>query len=192
MPGRFLCVWLLVCGAGVHAQQPAPAAVTVTVDPSPKFEIQDNSFLVEEAFNQEKGIYQNILGFIRTRGEWQLAFTQEWPVGGQANQFSFTLPFGGYGAANGLGDVMVNYRYQATMETDARPAFSPRISLILPTGGPDRGYDTLGYQVNLPLSKQRRDWYFHLNAGMTAYPGVPGPAGKDVSLFTPHMAASAI
>jgi DtxR family Mn-dependent transcriptional regulator len=171
----------------LQAQESATPA-----DPSRKFEIQDNSFLVEEAFNQEKGIYQNILGFNRGNGDWQLAFTQEWPLGGQAHQLSYTLPFGGYGVVNGLGDAMVNYRYQLTTETDSRPAFSPRVSLILPTGGPERGYDTLGYQVNLPFSKQRRDWYFHWNAGMTTYVGVPGPAGTDVSLLSPHLAASAI
>lgn len=181
-------------GAPVHAQQsaPAPAAPRSPTDPARKFEIQDNSFLVEEAFNQESGIYQNIFGFIRSRGNWQLAFTQEWPVGGQTHQASYTIPFGGYGVANGLGDAMVNYRYQATTETASRPAFSPRISLILPTGGPLRGYDTLGYQVNLPFSKQFRDWYVHWNGGFTSYPGVPSPDGKDVNLFTGMLAASAI
>lgn len=173
--------------APLRAQESATPA-----DPSRKFEIQDNSFLVEEAFNQEKGIYQNILGFIRGRGEWQLAFTQEWPVGDETHQISYTIPFGGYSISNGLGDAVVNYRYQATTESDSRPAFSPRISLILPTGGAERGYDSLGYQVNLPFSKQQRDWYFHWNAGMTTYPGVPGPAGKDLTLFTPHLSASAI
>jgi len=181
----FAIVWVT---AAAGAQQVAPTAP----DPARKFEIEDNSFLVEEAFNQEQGIYQNIFGFIRSRGEWQLAFTQEWPMGGQAHQVSYTIPFGGYGVANGLGDAMLNYRYQVTTETASRPAFSPRITLILPTGGPKRGYDTLGYQVNLPFSKQRGDWYLHWNAGFTSYPGVPGPDGTDVSLFTPHIAASAI
>ena len=33
-----------------------------------------------------------------------------------------------------FGDVLLNYRYQALMEGPGRPAFSPRVSLILPTG----------------------------------------------------------
>jgi hypothetical protein len=48
--------------------------------PAPRFGILDNSFLVEEAFNQEAGIFQNIFAFTRSQdGAWQGAFTQEWP-----------------------------------------------------------------------------------------------------------------
>jgi DtxR family transcriptional regulator, Mn-dependent transcriptional regulator len=184
-----LAVLALLFAAPLLAQQALPEP---SLDPARKFEIQDNSFLVEEAFNQERGIYQNIFGFTRDRAEWQLAFTQEWPIGEQTHQVSYTIPFGGYSEANGLGDAMLNYRYQVTTEGASRPAFSPRVSLILPTGGSRRGHDTLGYQLNLPLSKQLRDWYLHWNAGFTSYPGVPGSEGEDVSLFTPHLAASAI
>lgn len=183
-----LALLVMILAAPLRAQQSA----TPAPDSTREFEIQDNSFLVEEAFNQEQGIYQNIFGFIRSRGGWQLAFTQEWPIGSQTHQASYTLPFGGYDVANGLGDVMLNYRYQAMTETESRPAFSPRFSLILPTGGSARGYDTLGYQVNLPFSKQVRDWYFHWNGGFTSYAGVPGPGRRDVNLFTPQVAASAI
>ncbi len=189
MCARVAIVLVLFCSAAPRAQQTPPPAQAL--DSSRKFEIQDNSFLVEEAFNQERGIYQNIFGFIRDGGSWQLAFTQEWPIGGQTNQISYTVPFGDYGVSKGLGDALLNYRYQVMTETASRPAFAPRASLILPTGGTQRGYDTLGYQVNLPFSKQHHDWYFHWNAGMTGYVGVPGPEG-DVSLVTPHVAASAI
>src|SRR5574338_12246 len=184
-----LTLLALMFAGPVQSQPAAPAA---RADPSRPFEIQDNSFLVEEAFNQEQRIYQNIFGFIRSRGEWQLAFTQEWPLGGQTHQASYTIPFGGYGVANGLGDAMLNYRYQVSTETASRPAFAPRISLILPTGGPKRGYDTLGYQVNLPLSKQFRDWYVHVNGGFTTYAGVPTASGNDVNLFTTQASASGI
>src|SRR6185369_9428280 len=58
--------------------------------------IMDNSFLVEEAYNQEPGVIQHILtGFygINTRAGSEerglsLTFTQEWPVFSQAHQFS--------------------------------------------------------------------------------------------------------
>lgn len=183
-----LALLAMVLPALLFAQQPA----AVQPDPTRRFEIQDNSFLVEEAFNQERGIYQNIFGFIRGQDDWELAFTQEWPAGGQAHQVSYTIPLGGYGEANGVGDALVNYRYQLTTETSSRPAFAPRVSLIVPTGGSSRGYDTLGYQVNLPLSKQFRDWYVHWNGGFTAYPGVRDAQGQDKSLFTPHLSASGI
>ena len=44
--------------------------------------IQDNSFLVEEAYNQEFGVVQHISGFTRfwDSKDWAYTFTQEWPV----------------------------------------------------------------------------------------------------------------
>src|SRR6266571_6660688 len=44
--------------------------------------IQDNSFLVEEAYNQEFGVVQHIQSFQRlwNREDWAYTFTQEWPV----------------------------------------------------------------------------------------------------------------
>jgi DtxR family transcriptional regulator, Mn-dependent transcriptional regulator len=175
--------------AGAAAAQPQPAA-----GPSRPFEILDNSFLVEEAFNQERGIFQNIFGFVRGGGEWEFAFTQEWPFTSQAHQLSYTLPFvGGDAISGGFGSAMLNYRYQALMETASRPAFSPRLSLILPTGGGRDGADTTGYQVNLPFSKQFDDVYVHWNAGFTTQPGVHLPLrGEHTTLFTPHVSASAI
>lgn len=58
--------------------------------------IQDNSFLVEEAYNQEAGVVQHIFnlgyGVDRLHGpddrEWAFSFTQEWPVFSQTHQFS--------------------------------------------------------------------------------------------------------
>lgn len=184
-----LVAWLaLVLAAPAGAQTVQPP------DVSRPFEIQDNSFLVEEAFNQEAGIVQNIFGFVREGGTWELAFTQEWPVKSQTHQLSYTLPLtGGPGLNGGIGDTLINYRYQALTETDTRPAFSPRVSLILPTGGRERGYDTLGYQVNLPFSKQFDDFYLHWNAGFTSYPGVNVDGESvEVDLFTRHLSASMI
>src|SRR6266508_301550 len=43
--------------------------------------IQDNSFLIEEAYNQEPGVIQHINTFARARGGgWGYSFTEEWPV----------------------------------------------------------------------------------------------------------------
>jgi len=129
----------------------------------------------------------------RTRASWQIGFTQEWPLGSQKHQLSYVLPFGGMTGAHGLGDVLINYRYQVLTEAPGRLAFSPRLSVILPTGNEDRGLGSgvVGWQVNLPVSKQRGDLYFHLNGGGTWLPGVASGAA-DVTLFTPHAAASAI
>lgn len=190
---------LILVGAGsASAQQTGSAR---------PFEIMDNSFLVEEAFNQEAGIFQNIFGAYLVNGsDWQMTFTQEWPLGAQKHQFSYTLPFlatvdpGLIGTQRGVGDLLLNYRYQALMEGPGRPAFSPRVSVILPTGADNRGLGdgTVGLDVNLPFSKQQGDVYWHWNAGFSLLPGIYGGQSSvtreaiDHTLFSPFMAGSAI
>jgi DtxR family transcriptional regulator, Mn-dependent transcriptional regulator len=158
------------------------------------FGILDNSFLVEEAFNQEPGIFQNIFGvhFVGG-GDWEAAFTQEWPLGTQAHQFSFTFSSLAVDGAAGLGDVMINYRWQASMEEGSQPAFSPRLSLILPTGNASKGFGTggPGWQVNLPFSKQFGNTYLHWNAGFTHTPAAELD-NREHNLFVPHAALSGI
>lgn len=75
--------------------------------------------------------------------------------------------------SDGIGDILLNYRFQAFTETESRPAFAPRLSLILPTGNEDKGFGdgTVGAQINLPVSKVLNDrWTVHGNAGMTWLP----------------------
>jgi hypothetical protein len=141
--------------------------------------IQDNSFLVEEAYNQEPGVVQHIFtAEWDETGQWSWAFTQEWPVFGQTHQLSYTVPY-----EDDFGDVLLNYRLQALTETESRPAFAPRFSLILPTDT-----DHVGYQFNLPFSKIVSDqWTAHLNAGMTL---LPDAVGGDRENF--NFGASAI
>jgi hypothetical protein len=159
------------------------------------FEIMDNSLLVEEAFNQEAGIFQNIFLFQAPRlGDgWALEFTQEWPIRSQRHQASFTLPIGLEQFT--LGKVMLNYRYQARVENSEGPAFSPRLSVILPTGSEDDDYKW-GVQLNLPFSRQYGDVYVHANAGATWerwVAGLSGVAGEgEIGLFSPHAAGSMI
>src|SRR5690606_10195041 len=87
----------------VVAQTTAPAQTKAR-----SFEILDNSFLVEEAFNQERGVFQNIFGFQRKDGAWDFAFTQEWPVTTERNQLSYTVPVAGVSGTTGFGDVMIH------------------------------------------------------------------------------------
>jgi DtxR family transcriptional regulator, Mn-dependent transcriptional regulator len=158
------------------------------------FEIADNSFLVEEAFNQEAGVFQHIFNIRVSDGrEWEATFTQEWPLFSQTHQFSYTLPYLTTGGESGVGDVLLNYRVQALMEGDRVPAFSPRLSLILPSGKVEDGLGdgSPGWQVNLPLSKQTGDLYLHWNAGFTHLPDANAD-GASHSLLTPHVALSGI
>lgn len=162
----------------------------------PKFEIVDNSFLVEEAFNQEAGIVQNIFAFVRSNGgDWTGSFTQEWPVPKITHQLSYTLNFSQVDRNDAFDDLLLNYRYQAMEEGPGRPAFSPRLSLVVPTGNSDRGHGSgvAGLQVNLPFSKQVGYVYLHWNAGVTYLPGVKtGVASEKVTLTSPQVAGSMI
>jgi DtxR family Mn-dependent transcriptional regulator len=173
-------LWLTGSAA---AQTPAPPARPV-VEP---FEITDNSFLVEEAFNQDPKIFQNIFGFTRFDGSWQATFTQEWPAPGLRHQLSYTLSAASLGPHIGFGDVYLNYRYQALEEGPGRPAFSPRVSAIIRSGDHVIGSDHNGLQVNLPFSKQHGDFYLHANGGFTWL-----PRGKSSDLLSPALAGSAI
>jgi hypothetical protein len=163
-----LALSLLAVCARVEAQ-------TGSADAARKWEIVDNSFLVEEAFNQEKGVFQNILTWTHGRdGSWNGSFTQEWPAPGMRHQLSYSIPFAGTGDASGVGDVLLNYRLQLREETAGGPAISPRISVILPTGSEADGLGggTTGLDLNLPVSKQFGDLYVHANAGYTWLPDV--------------------
>jgi DtxR family Mn-dependent transcriptional regulator len=187
---------LMVCLLATSAfAQTAPKAKPA----AEPFAITDNSFLIEEAFNQEAGIFQNIAGAIFVNGNWGFNFTQEWPVISQAHQFSYTVSALDNGSGSGLGDTQLNYRYQALMEGPGRPAFSPRVSLVLPTGDVPRlrGSGTAGLQINLPFSKQTGDWYWHGNAGVTWLPRAESFAANPddnsrVDLTSPFLAGSAI
>jgi hypothetical protein len=119
--------------------------------------IADNSFLIEEAYNQEAGVVQHINTFAREEvgGSWQYAFTQEWPLGGMLHQLSYTIPVvrpDGFGT--GLGDVLLNYRYQLLGDGVAPLHVAPRLSLVLPTGSEEngRGGGAVGLQGNFPVS----------------------------------------
>lgn len=139
--------------------------------------IMDNSYFLEESYNQEKRVVQHIFNCnYSTDGSNGLmfTFTQEWPAFGQAHQLSYTLPYNSYNSGNisGLGDIMLNYRYQAFMND--KYAFSPRLSLVLPTGKKldGFGYGTFGAQINLPFSiRLNNSFATHINAGMTLLPG---------------------
>ena len=156
--------------------------------------IQDNSFFVEEAYNQEPGVVQHILNvpvfFANGGKESTPTFTQEWPVFSQSHQFSYTTPHTFAEEESGLEDIRLNYRLQALMEGERIPAFAPRFTLVIPIGDADKGFghDRFGYEINLPFSKIVSDrWTVHFNAGGSIFPDV---RGHDLTNY--NLGASAI
>ena len=168
---RHLLTVALVAGTAIVAAARADEA------PAP---LADNSFLIEEAYNQEPGVIQHIGLFSRdASGDgWGLSLTEEWPFRSQRHQLSLGIQLAKGGGDVEFGDTLVNYRYQVPI-ADGRLAFAPRLSAILPTGDEQRGagLGAFGLQVNLPFSAEIHPrWVTHTNAGVTRVDGA-GDAG---------------
>jgi hypothetical protein len=149
--------------------------------------IQDNSFLIEEAYNQEAGVVQHIgvLELPRHGDDWTFDFTQEWPLGGLRHQLSYTVPVVRIDEEEALGDVALNYRYQLVGSGEERVAFAPRLSLLLPTGDEEKGLGAgaAGLEVNLPLSVVLSDRLVgHWNAGGSLTPSAKSPDGAEADV----------
>ncbi len=151
--------------------------------------IEDNSFFIEEAYNQEPRVVQHITNtmyMMNPDHEFTFTFTQEWPVTTETHQLSYMLSFLSLNSNldRGIGDVVINYRYQlATKENWA--AVAPRLSVIIPTGKSDAGLGNgvFGIQGCIPASKRLSDQFIvHANVGGTILPGVKGTtsAGQEV------------
>lgn len=157
--------------------------------------IQDNSFLVEEAYNQEYGVVQHINTFQRSRdGDWLYTFTQEWPAPAQRHQLSYTVAvLGAPDNGRGAGDLKLNYRYQALGAEGERLWMSPRITAILPTGdvGAGRGAGGVGVEVALPVSYEIGAVVTHWDVGgsLTRARGLSGPRQSTRAV---NLAASAV
>jgi hypothetical protein len=176
-----------------------PVAAQSQTAPGP---IQDNSFLIEEAYNQEKGVVQHINTFtyFAQSHDWIYTFTQEWPVpGDERHQLSYTLAgvrMGDFASQGpGIGDVLLNYRYQLVGNGESRVAFAPRLSLILPSGNSKfgRGYGGAGLQTSLPLSTVMSPrWVTHWNLGATLIPHARDAAGDRARTFGYNAGQSVI
>lgn len=171
-----------------------------TTEPShPPHAIQDNSFLVEEAYNQEEGIVQHISQFTRDQasGDWLFTFTQEWPMTGIRHQLSVTLPVERVSEprARGAGDAALNYRYQLVGDDLTKVAVAPRLTLFLPTGSARRGLGagSPGAQIAVPVSTLLSDdWIAHWNAGATWTPSARSITGDRASTTAWNAGASVI
>lgn len=160
--------------------------------------IQDNSFLLEEAYNQEAGVVQHIQTFMymRKSKDWVYSFTQEWPVPDETHQLSYTVPvmrLTDPSNASGIGDIVLNYRYQAILKDHV--ALAPRFSVILPSGDYRKGHGTgsFGIQANIPLSVELSDKLVtHWNIGATYVPNSKEPGGAQAGTQGFNYGASLI
>ena len=143
--------------------------------------IEDNSMLIEEAFNQEAGIIQHISNFVLNDGNFAYSYTQEIPLADVKHQLSFGISYASLKKptnitdlthsyiTNGLGDLFVNYR-PLLFGKDDWALVIPRFSLIVPTGNSRYGLGSgsWGGQFNLAVTKRLGPKITtHYNAGYT-------------------------
>lgn len=186
-------IFLLSSIVRLEAQQTHASAL-------PEHPIQDNSFLAEEAYNQEPGVVQHIQTFTRMWNSktWAYSFTQEWPVPSHwRHQLSYTLAGAKTDETLGgsLGDLLLNYRYQLLGTGETRLAVSPRATLILPTGSVKNGagYGGAGVQVAAPASYVlNRRFVSHYDLGGTVIPHARDEAGDVAASYGYNAAGSVI
>jgi len=160
--------------------------------------IEDNSFFIEEAFNQQERVVQHISnGYYQTDAkDFIYTFTQEWPVGSQMHQLSYTIPYQSiHAGSKGFGDIFINYRYQLWDDRNWSWV-APRLSVILPSGSSSKGLGNgvVGVQFCLPVSKRwSNEFISHFNLGITLLPDIKGEttAGSTVHKTLPSYYAGA-
>ena len=140
----------------------------------PAFE--DNSFLLEEAMTQEKGIMQYTSNFYfdKLRGEnFLYSFNHEIPLGSDRHQISYLLTYylTNYGETGnkggGLGDLNVSYHYMVTGKK-AWAMVVPGATVIIPTAKNGFGSGGLGGQLSLLVTKRlSHRLVTHYNFGYT-------------------------
>ncbi|HEU5039337.1 MAG TPA: transporter [Gemmatimonadales bacterium] len=177
--------WRALAWAAILLVAAAPRLLAQAPPP-----IADNSFLIEEAYNQESGVVQHISTFARADGgeSWDFSFTQEWPLTGQRHQVGFTLPIGyAETRGTGIGDLALNYRYQLAGAGEAPLHAAPRLSLLLPTGSEEdgRGRGSVGIQANLPVS-------YGLSPALVTHWNAGATLGTDETTVDVNLGASLI
>ncbi len=170
-------------GAAIIAVTSGVSYAQAPFQERPIVPFQDNSFLLEEAYNQEAGVVQHIALMQRLENNaLSASLTEEWPIGSQTHQFSYTIPLirlEGTGAKLGLGDIALNYRLQAVGNGDARLAIAPRISLSLPSGRNSRGRGSYGIGFGIPVSYAASPTLVtHTNLAVLRVPGARQANGR--------------
>lgn len=163
-----------------------PLAAWGQAAPAP---IRDNSFLIEEAYNQDRGVVQHIGTFAdRHDGLWVFTLTDEWPMHDVKDQMSVGLELGDFGTGATTGNLALNYRHQLVGNPEAAVIFSPRVSLLGDLGS--AAQTPFALQVNLPLTAVvTGSIVTHWNAGITlgAGPATLNAGASAVWLTLPWM-----
>ncbi|MDE3056560.1 MAG: hypothetical protein KGJ59_01200 [Bacteroidota bacterium] len=169
----------------------APLFLFAQEDFSPA--IEDNSFYIEEAYNQEAGVVQHIFTgehLAESPGGTNFTLTHEFPADGLTNQLSYTVSYPT--VANGTTLIYVNYRYQLFYKQDFA-AVAPRVSFYVPFHSPAPSLQRMSAQINIPFSKRMsNDFVVHFNAGATSERSHYGRGDESSTSFVWNTGGSII
>lgn len=164
--------------------------------------LQDNGFLVEEAFTQESDEIQHTLKFRRNfKGNaWESLAEEELPLGNEKHQLTIAVPVSYFTSDNnervrGIGDVEIGYRYQLLGGDTARVSIAPGISTILPTGKYQRelGTGSFGVELSLPISiALSKRFMTHSNVGITFLPRARNPQRNRANITNFELGQSLV
>lgn len=159
--------------------------------------IEDNSFLLEEAFNQEWGVYQFIQEYQvnqKTKG-YEYSFENEIPITDKTYQFSYEFTRAredGSGAGN-IGDATLNFRWQP-MNKDGI-LLAERFGLIVPTGNVNKGggNGVFGLEFMQAATLTVRDNVMnHWNMGFSVLPNAKSQGIQKRGTLTAFTAGSSL
>jgi hypothetical protein len=175
---RWSCVFALIligfCG---RAQTPDlkdfPRKGSYLYYNQPAFE--DNSFLLNEAINQEKGVMQFVSNLYLDNlkgGNFLYNFTNQIPLGGEKHQFSYSLSYylnneNAASGAGGFGDLNLTYNYMLAGKK-SWAMIVPSFTVIVPTAKNGYGSGGWGGEADIFITKRiSRRVVTHYNFGYT-------------------------
>ncbi|WP_408098048.1 hypothetical protein ACJVC5_03740 [Peredibacter sp. HCB2-198] len=146
-------------------------------------QIEDNSFLLEEAYNQEWGVYQFIQQYqtYNNSNNFTYAFTNEIPITDKTHQFSYGFGYERYdGVEHGsITDTTLSYRWQPVNRDGI--LIAERFGLVVPTGSVEKGTSAgvYGFEfVQAATITMAPQWMNHWNFGFKVLPAAK-TAGVD-------------
>ena len=146
--------------------------------------VEDNSFLAEEAYNQEPGVVQfiNVYQKSSRTKDWSYVFINEIPIVSQTHQFSYEIPYSYIELIDKteVGDIKFNYRNEF-YRSDVLVA-TGRLSWISSTGNSKNGMGSgsNGYEASLITSvKVNNQWVQHWNVGAAFTPKAKNTIGDQ-------------
>lgn len=191
---RTLRTWITHAGlAGVYGLSLTAAAAPVA---APSSVIEDNSFLLDEAYNQDPGVVQitQVFQILPSTGEWSHSPAIEFPIVTENHQITLQFPFSRpMGASLSLNDFALQYQYWLIHAKYFH--LTPRIGAVFPTGNSTigTGSGTVGAQAGLSTTVNFGDAFaFHTSGNAFLYPGSRATDGVATTTWDASIAASLI